>query len=82
LDFAAPHKQLAVVKIISARTNSNVPVTGAPLPPSGSLAICARLAKLFVDLRTSSSLGRPSIQFVHDYNRFLLRMGSIGSQGG
>jgi hypothetical protein len=33
LDFATPHKYLVVdVAVTSARTNSSVPVVGAPLP--------------------------------------------------
>jgi hypothetical protein len=67
-DLGAPHKRLVVdVTVTSARTNSSVPAVGASLPLHGSLALGAQQAKLDVDLRTSSSLGTPSIQYVHDY---------------
>jgi hypothetical protein len=73
LDFAAPHKQLVVdVTVTSARTNSNLPIVGAPLLLPRSLAMGDQQAKLDDDLRTSSSLGTPSmIQYGHDYYLFL-----------
>jgi hypothetical protein len=37
-----------------------------PLPDG--LALGAQQAKLDADIRTSSSIGTPSIQFVHDYH--------------
>jgi hypothetical protein len=46
---------------------------GAPRPLPGSLAMGVRQAKLDDDLRTSSSLGKPSIQSIHDYNPLLFR---------
>jgi hypothetical protein len=56
LDYAAPHKHLAMdVTIIGARTNSNCPVVGAPFPLPGTLAMEAQKAKVNIDLRTSSS---------------------------
>jgi hypothetical protein len=62
LDFAAPYKPLVVdVSVTSARINSSVPVARAPLPLPSSLAMGAYQAKLDDDLRTSSSLGMPSI---------------------
>jgi hypothetical protein len=45
---------------------------GAPLPLLGSLAMGAQQAKLDYDPRTSSSLGMPSIHYVHDYCFFAL----------
>jgi hypothetical protein len=63
------------VKVNSARTNSNVPVVGGPLPLLGSLALGAQQSKLDSDIHTSSSLGTPSILIVHDYNPFAFEDG-------
>jgi hypothetical protein len=56
-----------MLRSIVVRTNSSVPAVGASLPLHGSLAIWAHQAKLDAYLRTSSSLGTPYIQSVHDY---------------
>jgi hypothetical protein len=69
LDLAAPHNKLPVadVTVAVARTNSDVTAVGAALSLLGSLVMGAPQAKMDVDLRTSSSLGTPSIKSVHDY---------------
>jgi hypothetical protein len=62
LYFTAPHSHLYVdVTVTSARTNSNVLAVGAPLPLQRSLAKEAHHSKLDADLRTSASLGTPSV---------------------
>jgi hypothetical protein len=56
LDFAAHYKCLDVdVTVTGARTNSSVPVVGAPFTPLGSLAMGAQQANLDTDLRNLSS---------------------------
>jgi hypothetical protein len=78
LDFVAPHRHLVVyVTVTSARTNTNVPRVGARLPLPGNLASGALHSKLDVDLRTSASLGMPSVQSVHDYYPFALNDGGM-----
>jgi hypothetical protein len=63
--YVAPHKHLVVdVTVTSAPTNSNVPVVGVSIPLHESMSIRAQHAKLDARLRTSSSLGTPSIQSV------------------
>jgi hypothetical protein len=76
-DFETPHTHFVmdVTVTSSARTNSNVLVVGTPLPLHGILALGAQEAKPDTDTRTSSSLGTPSIQFVHDYHPFDLEDG-------
>jgi hypothetical protein len=59
----------------SARTNSNVPIVGASVSFSGSLAVRTQQAKMDADLRTSSSHGTRSIRCVHDYYPFALEDG-------
>jgi predicted nucleotidyltransferase len=62
LDFATPHKHLVVdVTITRARTNCDVPTVGGSVPTFGSVAMGAQQAQVDVDLRTSFSLGTPSI---------------------
>jgi hypothetical protein len=64
----APHRHLVVdVTVTSARTNTNVPRIGAHLPLPSNLALGAQQGKLDADLRTSTLLGTPSVQSVHDY---------------
>jgi hypothetical protein len=73
LNFAAPHKGLDVNgTVTSARTNPGVPAVGFLFPLPGSLAMGAQQGELDADLRTSSSLGTPSIQSVHDFYPFPL----------
>jgi hypothetical protein len=57
------------------RTNFNVPAVGVPLPLLGGLALGAQKPKLDADIRTSSSLGSPSTQIVHEYYPFILEDG-------
>jgi hypothetical protein len=76
LDFMAPHRHLVVdVTVTCAGTNTNVPRIGACLPLPGSLALGAQHGKLDVDLRTSSLLGTPSVQSIHDYHPFAMEDG-------
>jgi hypothetical protein len=61
LDFMAPHRHLVMDVIVTrARTNSRVSAV-PPLPFPSSLMAVAWHAKLFVNLRTSTSLGTPSV---------------------
>jgi hypothetical protein len=60
------------VTVTSARTNTDILHKGARLPLPGSLALGAQHGKLDADLRTSTLLGTPSVQMVHDYYRFAL----------
>jgi hypothetical protein len=63
----APHRHLVVdVAVTSARMNTNVPRICDGLPLPGSLAMGAQHGKLEADLRTSTLLGTPSVQSVHD----------------
>jgi hypothetical protein len=68
----APHRHLVadVAVVTRARTNTNAPRIGARLPLPGSLALGAQHGNLDADLRTSASLGTPSVQLVHDYYPF------------
>jgi hypothetical protein len=69
----APHRHFVVdVTITSARMDTNVPHIGARLPLLGSLALGAQHGKLDADLRTSTLLGTPSVQSVHDYYPFVV----------
>jgi hypothetical protein len=64
------------VTVTSARTNTNVPRIGARLPlRPGSLALGAQHGKLDADLRTSTLLGTPSAQSIHDYYPFAMEDG-------
>jgi hypothetical protein len=58
LDLAVPHNHVIVDVTVtgSARTNSNAPTVGAPLPLPYNLALGAQQAKLHADIRTSASL--------------------------
>jgi hypothetical protein len=77
LDFMAPHRHLVVdVTVTSARTDNNVPRKGARLPLRGSLALVAQHGTLDADLRTSTLLGTPSVQLIHDYYPFAMEDGS------
>jgi hypothetical protein len=76
LDFTAPHTHMVVdVTVTRARTNSNLPAVGAPLPLHGSFVLGVQQAKRDADIRTPSYLGTPSIQTVHDYHPFALEDG-------
>jgi hypothetical protein len=72
----APHRHRVVdVMVTSSRTNTSAPQICARLPPPefpGSLAFGAQQRKLDADLRTSTLLGTPSVQSVHDYYPFIL----------
>jgi hypothetical protein len=77
LNFAAPHKGLDVDgTVTSARTNPGFQAVEASFPLPGSLAMGAQQAELDADLRTSSSLGTPSIQSIHDFYPFPLEDGA------
>jgi hypothetical protein len=72
----APHRHLIVdVTVTSARTSTNVPRIGVGLSLPGSLALGAHHGKLNPDLRTSASLGTPSVKSIHDYHPFALEDG-------
>jgi hypothetical protein len=60
-----------MVAVTNARTDSTVPAVGAPFPLLGSLALGAQQGKLDAGIRTSPTLGTPSIQVVHYYYPFL-----------
>jgi hypothetical protein len=63
------------VTVTSARTTTNAPQIGARLLLRGSHTLGAQHCKLYVDLRTSTFLGTPSVQSVHDYYPFALEDG-------
>jgi hypothetical protein len=77
LDFTALHRHLFVdVTVTSAHTNSSAHEMDYLLHVHGSLATGAQQGKQDVDLRTSASLGTPSLQSVHhDYYPFALEDG-------
>jgi hypothetical protein len=66
LDFTAPHRHLVDVTVTSARTNTSVPQICVRLPHLGSLTFGAQHGNLDADLRTSTLLGMPFVQSVHD----------------
>jgi hypothetical protein len=73
LDFMAPHRHHFVdVTATSARTNTNVPRIRARLPLPCNLAMGAQHGKLDADLSTSTLLGTPSVQPIHDYYPFAM----------
>jgi hypothetical protein len=63
------------VTVTSTRKKTDLPRIGARLPLPGSLSLGAQHSKLDADLRTSASLGTPSVHSVDDYYPFALKDG-------